>query len=482
LRVRYSSPPRTVRPSPPQSPTSPKTAETTKLNRRQREYQAFQRVVALAPRTAEENMKLSAASVYNSLTVDQRSQLKETEALDKLQNEVQEGLFNAHLQKQGIITNFIEDGVDEKVSEIFFRLPLSDVKFVLAGPRQSGKTALLHTMASVLNRKLLLSAEAGRYLLFPLNFEFASLNLSDPTRLLRLFVTTAFEALEYSSLRLIPVVDSLRRWFLISIFGSSVPPPSQNGLIDVTQIHALARRLNSALIANSDHSLEEFVQTVASFPREFAIAFGFVDAIYIFDSFEFSSIQLKPEPAVFPRSLKSANLGDAICVEIGHSSYIVALQNEQEFMEAFSCPDAALIDTQGLLTVEGKGMIEVVDPPLRITIEDCFGCPGFIGRFTRLLDEVKRSDENTAIPGKFSAVKTVTDISRRKSIKLGIVRLASLLNGAKNERFTLDLLNELVAAEDVFTRVISFDEELARRQSTSLAEQARGGQSAGIDK
>jgi hypothetical protein len=36
---------------------------------------------------------------------------------------MQEGLFNAHMQRQGIATNFIEDSVYQKVTDIFPAFP-----------------------------------------------------------------------------------------------------------------------------------------------------------------------------------------------------------------------------------------------------------------------------------------------------------------------------------------------------------------------
>jgi hypothetical protein len=47
------------------------------------------------------------------------------------------------------------------------------------------------------------------------------------------FATAAFDALEDPALRLVPVIESSRRWFLLSIFGSAAAPPAPNGLIDV---------------------------------------------------------------------------------------------------------------------------------------------------------------------------------------------------------------------------------------------------------
>jgi hypothetical protein len=461
LRAKYTSPPPAHGASSPASPQSPKTTEASpKLTRRQREYHAFQRLVALAPRTAEETMKLAAASVYDSLTAEQRSKCSEPDQMDKLRNSVQEGLFNSHLYRENIVVPFLEDGITAKVIEMLTRLPLSDVKFVVAGPRQSGKTAVLHTMATVLNRKLQVSVEAGRYLIFPLNFELDSLQLAEPSALVRLFVTTAFDALEYSSLRFVPVIDGLRRWFLLSVFGSAASAPSFNGQLDVAAVQSLARSLAAALTADTERGIEDFFRKVAAFPREFAAAFGFTDALYVFDSFEFSSIQLEPSRSTFSRSLRGGNFADFLCAELSNSSYVVAMQNEQDFMETFSCTGAALIDTQRFLAPAEAGVIEIVEPSLQITMEDCNGCPGFIGRFRRLGEEVQRSADYAAIPGQFGDLKTVSDISRRQGVKFGILRLAALLNSAKNEKFTLDVLNELADVEDLFARFVGPPEEV----------------------
>jgi hypothetical protein len=454
LRARYGSPPPKARtPTSPLSPPSPKSPDAPRLTRRQREHQAFQRLVATAPRSAQETMKLATAAVYDALAPEQKAQLGVPGEMERAVREVQEGLFQAHLYREGITAPAVEDGVLARVVDLFTRLPLCDVRFVVAGPRQSGKTALLHTMAMVLNRKLQLSGEAGRCLVFALNFEMHTLHVAEPAALLRLFVHAAFDALEYSALRLVPLAEGLRRWFLLSVFGSAASPPVCAGF-DAAPLQALARAVAAALAADGDRALEDFLRRVAAFPREFALALGFTDVLFVLDSFEFAGVSLAPGPGLFPRALRGCNFADCLCAELSAAAYVVAMQNEQDFMETFSCADAALVDTQGFVEPGDLGVVEVAEPSLMITAEDCGGCPGFIGRFRRLADDVRRTAENAAIPSQFSDLKTFPDISRRRAVKLGLLRLGALLCGAKNEKFSLELLNRLGEVDDVFATFV----------------------------
>ena len=438
--------------------------EKPAMTRIDKEKLSFNRVVAVAHRTVDENMKLATASVYDSLTKQQQAKLSTIQAI---RDDVQDGLFLQHMMKQGILpaTSEIQTDLRDWAVDIFKGIKTDEVKFVVGGPNQSGKTTVLFALAKVLVKKLRLSNESGNYLIFPLSFELQSMTIEDHVRLLRLFITTAFDSLEYSQLRVVPYVETLRKWFTLSVFGTLLTPPSfdEVDFVDMTALHALAKSLNTTLKDNGDHTLEEFIEKVCQFPGNFARCFGLKDVLFIIDSFEFCNIAYTPSEEVFPRSLKGAYLSDYLCLELVKSPYLVSMQNEKLFMDCFTCNDAVLLDVQGLVKDPvSDGYVQFWNPPFRLEIGDCLGCPGYIYRFMRICDLVIQSYDNAAYPTTYSMVRTRAELSRHHLIKQEVLKLARLLSDAGNENYTKDLLNEIAESErmtEKFVVYVDVDEE-----------------------
>ena len=448
----------------PQQKTPEKTPEKPKLTRRQRELQMFNRVVALAQRTTEENMKIATASVYASLDKQQRNRIN---VVQTVHDDVQDGLFMQHLLRQQMIPMIpvVDDNLRDLAVEVFRGIKIEEVKFVVGGPRQSGKTTLLYTLATVLLKKIRMSSEVSKYLVFPMNFELNWLFLGSPAALMRIFVSTAFDSLEYCLLKVVPYLDTLRKWFTLSVFGTLLTPPvlQECSFVDMKALSALCKSLNTALNANGDHSLEHFVEKMCRFPRDFAQAFGMKDALFVMDGFDYANVELRPSPELFPRSLKSVWLSDYLCLELAKSPYLISMQDEQAFMECFSCDDAALLDTEGMITEPyADGYLRFREPALKLRVTDCLGCPGYIARFQKLWNLVVAAHDNASYPSRYSMIRTMADVSRRRTIKQEAMKLITLLFTAGNENFSKELLNEIIESDRVtvdFVETEMFEEE-----------------------
>ena len=432
------------------SPTSPR------MNRRQREIQQFNRVVALAPRTTDENMKIATASVYASLEKSQKAKIS---ALQSVHDDVQDGLFMHQMLRQQMIPMLpvVDDNLRDLAVEVFRGINIDEVKFVVGGPRQSGKSTMLYTLATVLLKKLRLSSENEKYLVFPINFELQSVETPWPHRLLRLFVNIAFESLECCFLKVVPYLEAIRSWFVLSVFGQLVAPPklSNCSFIDIPALTALAKSLNVALNEDDDHSIESFLEKVCQFPRDFARAFGLKDVLFVIDAFEYSNQIFEPRPDQFSRALKPGYLCDYLCLEMSKSPYLVSLKDEQQFFECFSCDDAALLDTEGMITDPyADGYLRITQPSLKLAVTDCLGCPGYIARFQKIWDLVVASYDNAAYPHSYSMVRTLPEVSRQRVIKQEITKLVSLLYTAGNKDFTKDLLNEMGESETMTVKFV----------------------------
>jgi hypothetical protein len=346
-------------------------------------------------------------------------------------------------------------------------LPIDEIKFVVGGPRQSGKTTLLYTLATVLSRKLQLSADRSQYLLFPMNFELESVHLANHVRLLRLFITTAFQALEYSSLRIVPYLEALHRWFVLTVFGSTIAPVQpliRDNFVKLDPLLELATSLAKLLISNADHTLEQFVEKLCAFPREFAVALGLKGVVFVFDAFEFASWEFVAGPELFPRSLRPVYFTDALCAEMNKSPYLVSMQSEANFLKMFSSPDGIYVGTEHLLDPKEEVVLRVRDPSLAITVADCRGCPGYIARFGHVCDLVRTRVAREAHPSRYGTIETSPDDSRSSVIRDELVRLLSLLVDAKSDRFSDEQLGLLSDVTDLDVRVEKIPEQEAPKK------------------
>ena len=447
------------------------------------EVLSFQRILAIANRTVDEAMKETTASVYAALLENQRRRLPNWYQLQYAHDETQMAKIIEHLVNLKICPSkaTIIPEVNDYSMDLFRGMETSDIRFAIAGPRQSGKTTLLHTVTRALMRKLQSSDEASQYLLFPLNFKLEAINFTSHLGLLKCFIKTAFDALAYSSFAFLPYLSQLRKWFVMTVFGSSIVFPtelSQYPNVDIKELQNIPKVLHNNLFTTDKKAVEKdglvtFIQSLVEFPGLFAKALGFRDIIYVIDNFDaIRDIYLIPGPDSFPQATKPVYLPQKLCSEIQNHLYIIAGENEQNFMECFTCNNAALLDTIGILDFKDDGSIIVRQPPLRISIEDCLGCPGYINKYQNIVDVLLHVQENSAVPSQYANVKTSSDQLRLSVAKHEIVRLAEYLSDAGSSLITKDLLNRL---NDEETLIVKYSYPMDDEEEESSNEEAGPG-------
>ena len=437
--------------------------QLTKLEKRQlrfsREILSFQRILAITPRTMEETMRISTASVFQALGENQKRRLPNSTALEIEHNETQQALLiNALInQKMAPSSNKVMPELEEHVIDMLKALDINDVRFVITGPKQSGKTTLLYTLSRLLFRKIQVSDEASSYLVFPINFEFQTLDLSNHNTFLRLFVRVLFDSLEYSNMAFIPYLQQLKKWFIMTVYGTQMQFPNgitQLGNVNKDALNSIAKGLNAALKGTGVHGLENFIQKVCSLPDEFAKALGFHGVLFLLDSFEYCDFFFYPGES-FPESLKPVSLAQSLSNVLSNSLYIISLKDEEHFMECFSCDNAALIDTEGFLgNLIAPYEIVVRQPPFTLKFEDCLGCSGYIAAFDNIVHHGLSIRENTET-SHYATLRTSADFARSKVVKQELSRFCQLLYKAGNTNITKDLLNNLVNAETISISIIN---------------------------
>jgi hypothetical protein len=465
-------------PDAPKKDTFEQTAAKTVKTRKERireEVLSFNRMVAASSRPQQEAMKESTASVYEALD---RAQQRKLPAVAPIHDDCQQMLLVTHLLRLSICPHDAAPVPESThfAQNAFHHVVTGDIKFVVGGPRQSGKTTLLYQLASVLCRKLQLSDEGSMFLLFPVNFEIAT---GDIVGLLHLFIATAFEAIEYSALRLLPWLDGLRKWFLACIFGAAIAPPQDivvSGFFNVQQLVQITKELRRGLTEDGDHSLREFVELVCAFPNNFARAVGLKGTIFIIDAFELTQVIISPAPDFFPRSLESVCLSDVLSGELDRSSFLVSMRDEQRFFESFACEDAAFISTQGIVAVDDDDDDEIwvhdafvpidENPGLKIRESDCLGCPGFVALFRRVAQRAKQVADNTAIPSPWASFWVAPDLARHKVIRFELLKLLQLLADAQAPAVDLAAVARVRESKRLAVKLTTAEERIRASNGT----------------
>jgi hypothetical protein len=481
-----TSPARLKKPPPPPSPPtteSPKVDDQSALktakprkDRVREEILSFNRIVAASTRTVQEAMKESTASVFAAL--DRPQQLKIPQMLS-VHDDCQQQMLSSHLLRLSICPHGAEvlPESTQFAQMALHHLATGDIKLVIGGPRQSGKTTLLYQLSSVLCRKLQLSNEVSTFLFFPFNFELVSFALGDCLQLLRLFIANAFEAVEYSSLKLLPYLEPLRKWFVVCVFGSSIAPPQEVatcGFFNVSDLTRLAHSLKLAIKDDGDHSLRQFIELLCAFPNAFARAVGLRGAIYIIDGFEFSQVVITPSETLFRRSLEEVCLSDVLSAELNKSIFIVSMKEEQKFFESFACADAAFIGTQGLIKVPDAQDDELIvhdplvpineNPGLRLRLSQCLGCPGFVAVFKRIAAKAKAIRDNAAIPSPWAIVRSSTDVSRSKIARFELLHLLQLLAEAEAPAVSAAVVGRVQESKSLTVKLFTGEERVAQAE------------------
>jgi hypothetical protein len=390
-------------------------------------------------------MKEATASVFASLADSQKLRLQ---AAQKIHDETQQELFVHHLLREAIAPKSVSllPETTAWAMDLYKGLSLSDVQFVISGPRQSGKTSLLYELASVLFRKLQVSNESSQWLFFPVNFEIAGFHCRSPELLLRFFISVAFQSLEYSSLKLLPYLSALQKWFTLSSFGAALVPPQEltnTPLIKIGNLQTLSKSLSSSLSANKDNSLTDFVREIANFPHNFATALGLRGVIFVLDAFEYSNQEFDPSDTGFSASLHAVRFSDILSLALNQSPYLISLKDEAKFLQCFAGSSAALLTTEELIPTPKEPEIIVRNPSLTVRIEDCRGCPGFIIAYRKLLTKVRALTEKASYVSPYSSVSTTADQSRQKLVKQELVRFVGLLVDAGVDGYPRGVINDL---------------------------------------
>lgn len=461
-----------------QPPKPKEKKQLTAEEKKQKEIDSFQRLIAYAPTTYQEAMRDSSASMFASLTTGQRSKLTNAEELEVLHNDTQQYYLINALTKCSICPgeslSDVNDLINQYCINLYKGMDPEDIKFVVVGPHQSGKSSLVYLMTTILNRKFQVCDEFNQNLFFTINFEQETLYMNECTKLLHLFVNRTFECAYFSNMALVPCIAPLQQWFISQITGTNPLYPSVCDLIpciDSKMIFDIVKLIKNAQKSNEVDALAKFVQLACDVPALIGEALGFKKVVYVIDSFEYSNVKMYQQSGQF-LSKGNVFLASHLCNSLDLNYYIVSMENEQLFMECFTCNDALLIDADKIAESYGcPARIEIPNLSFCLTIKDCSGCPGYIIQFLKLVNLIQQYTDNSAVKSRLSLVQATPDHSRLKIIRLQLSRLCLLIENAGHSRITKELLNK-INDEDIQLNIKVTGYEKKEHYSRSASDKA----------
>lgn len=407
------------------SPSRKQQPQSPKKSKKENEIASFQRTLILSTLTSDISMREASASVFASMTEEQRERLKKHDYIEALHDEIQQTEFIQHLFDKSICPTLGVSPINEELNhyaiEILNGLNVDEIKFVIDGPRQSGKTSFLFILAKQVSRKIQLSDQSGKFLFFPINFEYLTQEITNPKNILKIFLSTILNGLKYSNYRFLPYLPALKQFFA-SIVNVNIPqlPSILNNVdfIDANKLIDIGRQISNALHKNEIDSLKNYIKLLIQIPQMFASVFGFEAPFYIYDSFDYCDINISASPEYFSSSIHSINLAAYLSSGLSGGHYLVSLQDEERFFECFACQDAALINIQNAVKEPPEyPNVSIFKPKLHFTIQDCHGYPGYIIHYMKLVDSIRKYGEHTARKSNYAAIRTSADISRMIQIK-----------------------------------------------------------------
>ena len=422
-----------------------------------------QLAIAANPLTVKENLRNAIISLYATLTPEHISYLECAETVQKLSRDTQLFEFESILMNQyiGPSTSINQTPVGQQTTfwmmDKLKGLPVEDCRFIITGPAQSGKTTLLSIAASLLFNKLILSGEIVHYLMFPLNWTLHSICIDDIQKLYTLYVNTTLDILKLCRLDLIPIISSLSNWILnlITIPGLPAMPPTLTHYpnFPTKKLLELGKRIHKKWF--DPNGFNDFVHEIINFPNNLAQAFGFVNAIYVYDHFDSCAYYINVPTEQFPEPhQKAIDLSQVVCESLEKCPFLIASQVDSDFFDHFSVKEFRQLTTERLIKQKGEHELVVMQVKLLLSMDMCKGCPAYIAMFNHVCELAAEVTRRAALKSRFSQLQSVVDIARNEILRQEFIKLCILLGAADADgHFDEKKMNELMALPEISIRI-----------------------------
>ena len=455
-----------------------KPEKTKQEIKKEKEAAAFNRLLALSNKTVQEAFIESTLAAFASTEPKQKSELQNYSQLATLTKNTQYYDFINQLITNQLAPTFattkLQDEIDMFFIDMLKSISMDKLQFIITGYPQTGKSSVLYSLSTILLRKIQQSSANNKFLFFPINAEKLTLELASVTQTYNVWVTTTLTAARYSNYAIAPCNPSLLQWFcsipvtpvLASFPIVSHTPNAEDKIhihgVDLNAIQALGQKIFT--ISHNKAGLEEFVNAIVEFPREFAAAIGLTDVFYIIDHFEYLDVAYRDVP-LFSEYLKTVQLAPLVCNVLSPAKFVVSCETEPLFAKAFTCEEATPIDTEGIIESNpDTRKLTILPMKLTLTTEDCKGCPGILAQFTKVADLASNIGKE---PAQNKGVKARTSIARSRYLllKKQLLYLIKTIALIGNERISLNTLN-IIDDANIEVKVEKTEEQTQQETAT----------------
>ena len=436
--------------------TPPEPEKTKQEIRKEKEQASFNRLLALSTKTVQEAFIESTLAAFASTEPRDKAKLQKYSQLSALTKNTQYYDFINQLITNQLAPTFattdLQDEIDQFFIDMLKSISMENLQFIITGYPQTGKSAVLYSLSTILLRKIQQSTYNNKFLFFPINAEKLTLELGNVNQTYNVWVTTTLTAARYSNYAIAPCIPSLVQWFcsipaspVLASFPIVSHTPNQEEKIhihgvDLNAIQALGQKIFT--ISHNKTGLKDFVTAIVEFPRDFAAAIGLPEVFYIIDHFEYLDVAFRD--TLYSEYMKTKHiveLAPLVCQVLAPAKYVVSCQSEPLFAKAFTCGEATPIDTEGIIeSAIDNRTLTILPMKLKVTAEDCRGCPGVLAQFSKVADLAENIGKE---PAQNKGVKIRTSIARSRYLllKKQLLYLIKTIANLGNERISLDTLN-----------------------------------------
>ena len=382
----------------------------------------YNHLVAFANETVEKRLAMAELSIFASFPPENQERLARYEELSKrLQATRMTGLVE-QLVANDIVppkTESIAGKLKQKCIDLLAKADLQKFRFVISGPRSSGKTSLLYSFACTTLRKLIMCKEERMFMPFVVNWARNALLVDQPRRLYTMFVEAALDGAKYSRFEFVQSLMQVKEYLLSVPFMTAFkkPPEGFEGLSD------FVRKMIQCFRESPDSLYAGLVQ----FPGILANILGFEYPLFIFDHFEQAGEELC---AKFARAFR-------------RTPFIIASQIDEAFYEVVKVVDVTFIYTDALVPAkdpsEDQDIISVPELRLQLSESNCLGSPAYMASFYKIVRHLKLVRKQN----KYSFVRSKADLSRELIIRQELFKLCVRLEAAGSKAITKTALNKL---------------------------------------
>lgn len=346
------------------------------------------------------------------------------------------------------------DIIMQKCLHVVKNLSIQQWKIYVDGFPGSGKTTVLSLLAYSCVNELIRSKKLRGVFIFPVNWEFVLMKISDVSSLYNEVVALVIKQLGCQAPRIFPISVFLTNWFQ-NLSYTAVSPPLPSAIrncpfFPVSQIEALGNRICNAF-QQGPYDIKSLLRLIAELPSLVPQLFGFPYTLHIYDNIDFCEMTFSSSN---DESEDSAEFAVPFIKSISseHQLFIISVKNGISI--SFDDIDSAMtyVDTTDMIQkedIKNLPTLLIHEPTLRVTPFMCRGCPRILHAYITIVEKVKLIN-NTIDQSLAKFGYSATTKYEMESLRQLTKSFLSLLEKMSIEGVTSDLIKSIDDTRDFF--------------------------------